>query len=124
IINSARGVRFFDRFDRAGPPYCLFRGSGKATILNCIIWNCATPLELTDSTNGHSYAKIAYSDVRGGQANLSISANSTLVWGAGNFNLDPKCVNTNVASLNLRLLAGSPCIDVGTNVGAFVTNLS
>src|SRR6185503_2019996 len=95
IINSARGIRFFDHFDRAGPPYCLFRGSGKATILNCIIWNCATPLELTDSTNGHSYATIAYSDVRGAQASLSISANSTLIWGPGNINTNPQCVATN-----------------------------
>lgn len=125
IFNSARGIRFFDHFDRAVPPYCLFRGSGRATILNCLIWNVTTPLELTDSTNGHSMATIAWSDVRGAQSSLSISANSTLVWGAGNINLNPQCLNTNpIAPLNFRLQSGSPCIDAGTNVGAFVTNLS
>jgi hypothetical protein len=125
IFNSARGIRFFDHFDRAGPPYCLFRGSGRATILNCLIWNVTTPLELTDSTNGHSAATIAWSDVRGGQSSLSVSANSTLIWGAGNINANPQCVATNPAGvLNFHLLATSPCNDAGTNVGAFVTNLS
>lgn len=116
LRNSARGIRFFDHFDRAGPPYCLFRGSGRATIINCVIWDCTSSLELTDSTNGHSYASIAYCDVEGGQATASVSANSTLIWALGNTNADPLFVN--LAANNFRLRSGSPCIDTGTNMSA------
>ena len=114
LRNSARGIRFFDHFDRAVPPYCLFRGSGRATIMNCVIWDCTAPLELADSTNGNSYASIAYCDVEGGQAAATVQPNSTLVWAGGNLNLDPLFVN--LAANNFRLNAGSPCIDTGTNL--------
>lgn len=113
IVNSARGIRLFDHFDRAGPPYCLFRGSGRATVINCIIWDCTNPFVLTDSTNGHSYAEVHYSNIEGGQAANSISANSTFIWGAGNINADPRFLS--LASTNYRLAAASPCIDAGTN---------
>lgn len=116
IINSQRGIRLFDHFDRAGPPYCLFRGSGRATVINCVIWDCTRPFELTDSTNGHSYAAVYNCNVEGGQAASSISANSTFIWGPGNFSLDPQFVG--LATNNYRLLAGSPCIDAGTNINA------
>ncbi len=122
IVNSARGIRLFDHFDRAVPPYCLFRGSGRATVINCIIWDCAQPFVLTDSTNGHSYAAVYNCNVEGGQAASSISANSTLVWGAGNLNLDPQFIS--MATTNYRLLATSPCIDAGTNVSAIATNFA
>jgi hypothetical protein len=120
IVNSLRAIRFFDHFDRHGPPYCLFPGSGRATILNCVIWDCATSFELADSTNGQSYASVAYCDVEGGQATASVSAGSTLVWGPGNINIDPQFVG--LATNNYRLRANSPCIDAGTNVSAVATN--
>ena len=120
IINSARGVRLFDHFDRAGPPYCLFRGSGRATVINCVLWDCTTPFELTDSTNGHSWAAVYNCNVEGGQAASSISANSTFIWGAGNINVDPQFVS--MATTNYHLLATSPCIDAGTNFVTLGTN--
>jgi hypothetical protein len=122
IVNSARGVRLFDHFDRAGPPYCLFRGSGRATVINCIIWNCTNPFVLTDSTNGHSYAEVSYCNVQGGQAANSISANSTFIWGPGNINADPQFLN--LAATNYHVAATSPCIDTGTNISAYATNFS
>ncbi len=114
IVNSARGIRLFDHFDRAGPPYCLFRGSGRATVVNCVIWDCTNPFVLTDSTNGHSYAEAHYCNIEGGQAANSISANSTFIWGQGNINVDPQFIS--MAATNYRVAANSPCIDAGTNV--------
>jgi len=122
IVNSLRGVRLFDHFDRAGPPYCLFRGSGRATVINCVIWDCTNPFVLTDSTNGHSYAAAYYNNVEGGEAANSISANSTFIWGPGNINVDPQFVS--LASSNYHLSATSPCIDAGTNVSAIATNFT
>jgi parallel beta-helix repeat protein len=121
IVNCGRGIRLFDHFDRAGPPYCLFRGSGRATVVNNIIWDSSiNSLTLTDSTNGHSWVWAAYNNIEGGQASASVSANSTLLWGPGNINADPRFVA--LASDNYRLLTNSPCIDAGTNVLAFATN--
>lgn len=116
IVNSARGVRLFDHFDRAGEPYCLFRGSGRATVVNCVLWDCTNPFVLTDSTNGHSYTAVYHSNIEGGQAANSISANSTFVWGAGNINIDPQFIS--MATTNYRVRATSPNIDAGTNVSA------
>jgi len=120
IVNSARGVRLFDHFDRAGPPYCLFRGSGRATVINCVIWDCTNPFVLTDSTNGHSYAAVYNCNVEGGQAANSISANSTFIWGAGNINVNPQFIST--ATTNYRVMAGSPNIDAGTNINAIAAD--
>jgi parallel beta-helix repeat protein len=117
IVNCGRGVRLFDHFDRRVPPYCLFPGSGRATIINSVIWNSSiNSLTLTDSTNGSSRVSIYHSNVEGGQASASVSANSTLTWGAGNINSDPQFTN------NLRLRATSPNIDRGTNPMTLVTN--
>jgi hypothetical protein len=120
IVNSLRGIRLFDHFDRAGPPYCLFRGSGRATVINCVIWDCTNPFVLTDSTNGHSWAAAYYNNVEGGQAANSISANSTFIWGPGNINVDPQFVGASTTNYHLR--ASSPCIDAGTNISALATN--
>lgn len=122
IVGSQRGIRFFDHFDRHGPPYCLFPGSGRATIVNCIIWDCANSLVLTDSPDGHSFADVSHCDIEGGRASASVSANSTLVWGPGNLDSDPRFVGP--ATNNYRLLTGSPCIDAGTNVSAVATNFT
>lgn len=122
IVNCQRGIRFFDHFDRHGPPYCLFPGSGRAQIVNCIIWDCPTPFELQASTDGQSFASVAYCDVEGGQAASSVAAGTTLLWGPGNINVDPRFVN--LSTNNYRLLATSPAIDAGTNVSFAVTNFS
>jgi hypothetical protein len=120
IVNSARGIRFFDHFDRHGEPYCLYAGSGRATIVNNIIWNCTTSLELTDSPDGHSWAAVSHCDVN--QASASVSANSTLIWGPGNINIDPQFVSTAAGVSNYRLRTNSPCIDVGTNAATLTSS--
>jgi len=123
IVNCGRGIRLFDHFDRAGPPYCLFRGSGRATVINNIIWDSSiNSLTLTDSTNGHSWVWAAYNNIEGGQASTSVSANSMLVWGPGNINADPLFVGA--ATNNFQLRTNSPSIDAGTNVLAYATNFN
>ena len=123
IVNCQRGIRFFDHDQRWGPPYCLLPGSGSATIINCIIWDCPTPLELADSPyteDRGSHASVYHSDIEGGQAAASVSANSTVFWGPGNLNVDPQFVG--LTTNNYRLRASSPCIDAGTNQLAMTNN--
>ena len=124
IVNCQRGVRFFDHTGRWGEPYCLFPGSGRASIINCTIWDCPIPLELANSpyTNDMgSHAVVVSCNVEGGQAGSTISPNSTLQWGPGLLNANPQFVN--LAANNYRLLPASPCIDAGTNPAVVATNI-
>jgi parallel beta-helix repeat protein len=125
IVNCGRGIRFFDHTGRWGAPYCLTPGSGRATIINTIIWDCPTTLLLADTTFAQdrgSHATVLYSNIQGGQSRTSVSANSTLTWGPGNINADPQFVNA--TTNNYRLRPTSPCIDAGTNPNAFLTNVN
>lgn len=123
IVNCGRGIRLFDHTDRWGPPYCLSPGSGRATVVNTIIWDCPESLTLTDSAwtgDRGSHVTVAYSNIEGGQSSASVSANSTLLWAEGNRSVDPQL------ETNLTLKATSPMIDAGTNAyaGRFVTTTS
>jgi hypothetical protein len=128
IVNCERGIRFFDHTDRWVPPYCLFPGSGRATVINCIIWDCPTSFELQDSPytqDRGSHVTIKCCDVEGGQSQMSVSAHSTVAWLQGNINADPQFIDPNY---HLKSQAGhwdtnshtwvkdnvtSPCIDAG-----------
>lgn len=116
IVNCARGVRFFDHTGRWGLPYCLEPGSGSATVINCIIWDCPTSFELTESPSVEdhgSHVTVSHCDIDGGQGSVSVSgASSTVAWGDGNVSVDPLFVNA--AAGDLRLRQGSPVIDIGT----------
>jgi parallel beta-helix repeat protein len=125
IVNCGRGIRFFDHTGRWGPPYCLSPGSGTATILNSIIWNCPTTLELTDSSyqdDPGSHATILHSIIQGGQTRFSVSAASTVAWGDGNLDADPRFAD--LANRDLRLTSESPAIDAGTDPSLILTNLA
>jgi parallel beta-helix repeat protein len=75
-------------------------GGGTATIVNTIVWGNTAALEL----DAHSVVTVTYSDIEGG-------------WpGEGNLNADP--LFRSPQSGIYRLLAGSPCVDTGTPVGA------
>ncbi|MCP4608525.1 MAG: hypothetical protein GY845_07415 [Planctomycetes bacterium] len=133
IFDCGRGLRLFD-LGRAGPPYYLTPGGGKATVINCIIWDCPRPVTLNDSSNTDaedrgSHIAINYSDIEGGQNGVSISGGySTLTWGQGNLNTDPLFADPGSGDFHLKSEAGrwdpnstswviddvtSPCIDAG-----------
>jgi len=133
IVNCGRGLRLFD-LGRWGPPYRLTPGGGTATVVNCIIWDCPTPITLTDSSNTDiedrgSHLTISYSDVQGGQDGISVSGGqSTVAWGTGNIDADPLFADPAQLDFHLRSESGrwdpdaltwvadgvtSPCIDAG-----------
>lgn len=109
IVNSGRGVRMFDHTARHGVPYCLFPGNGRATIINCIIWNTPSGAVTMEASSflPHPVATIINCDIQG--TIVTNNANCVINWGPGNFNLNPVFTN------GLRLHTTSPCIDAGTN---------
>jgi len=133
IVNCGRGIRLFD-LGRWSPPYSLNPGGGTATVINCIIWDCPKPITLNDSSNTQiqdrgSHITVKYSDIEGGQNGISVSGGqSTVTWGLGNINADPRFVAANSWDCHLKSQAGrwdaageswiqdnvtSPCIDAG-----------
>jgi hypothetical protein len=72
------------------------------TLTNCLLWG-NTPEEVL-SLDGTGQTTITCSDIQGG-------------WpGTGNLNVDPMFADPNLGDLRLR--AGSPCIDAGDNAAA------
>jgi hypothetical protein len=120
IVNCNRAIKLFDHLDRTNAPYCLARDSGKATVINNIIWNSTPAFDLSGNAISNLYVNVSYSDVQGGTNNSALTARGTLVGGPGNINADPLLVN--VAATNFHLRAGSPCIDAGTNLSLLVSN--
>ena len=120
IVNCNRAIKLFDHLDRTNAPYCLARASGRATVINNIIWNSTPAFDLSGNAISNLYVNVSYTDVQGGTANASLGARATLAVGPGNFNADPLLVN--IAATNFHLRAGSPCIDAGTNLSLFVSN--
>jgi hypothetical protein len=111
IVDCARGVRFFDHDTRWGPPYCLTPGSGRATLINCLIRDCPESLTLADSPYSQdrgSHAAVYNCNVEGGRNSATVSANSTLQWETSNIDVDPQ-----FAANGYRPAAGSPMIDAG-----------
>lgn len=119
IINSGRGVRMFDHTARHGPPYCLFPGNGKATIINCILWNTPSGAVTMEASafQPHPVVTLINCDIQGGPGSIvTNNANCVINWGSGNINLDPQFTN------GQHLRASSPCIDAGTNALLLVSS--
>ena len=133
IVDCGRGLRLFD-LGRWGPPYRLNPGGGKATVVNCVIWDCPRPVTLSDSSNTQiedrgSHITIKYCDIEGGRDAISVSgSHSTVTWGQGNINAAPQFADPSSNDYHLKSQAGrwnmttdswikdevtSPCIDAG-----------
>ena len=142
IVNCGRGLRFFDHDGRWGAPYFLFPGSGRATMINGIIWDCPNPITLQDSPytgDRGSHLTVSHSNIEGGQSAASVSTNSTLTWGVGIIEADPGFLDEAAGDFRLRSAAGrwdratgawladtvsSPCIDAGSDVRAAYPDLA
>ncbi len=120
VVNCGIGLRFIFHSDRLTPPYCLANAGARATIINCVIWDCPTAITMNESDDPGSRALITFSNIEGGQGSIAVSGNSSYTWGNGNINADPLFVSTPLTNVHLR--AGSPCIDSGTNVSLLVSN--
>lgn len=122
LVNCNRAIKLFDHLDRINPPYCLTAASGSATLYNNIIWNSTPAFDLSGNSFGTLSVHVAYSDIQGGIANASVKASAVLTAGEGNINADP--LFASAATTNFHILAGSPCIDAGTNQTATGTDLA
>lgn len=120
IVNCNRAIKLFDHLDRVAAPYCLARESGKATVINNIIWNSTPAFDLSGNAFSNLQVTVSYSDVQGGTNNASLNATAKLIGGPGNLNVDPLLMS--IATTNFNLRAGSPCIDSGTNLSLWVSN--
>jgi hypothetical protein len=118
LVNCPNALKMFDHLDRISPPYCLSATSGKATLVNNVIWNSTPAFHLAGNAFGTLYAYVAYCDIQGGTNNANLGSDGVLVGGPGNINLDP--LFANAAATNFHLTAGSPCIDAGTNLAGIV----
>jgi len=116
IINSAHSPIITNctfAFNISPPPSSGEGGGGAilntnnstATVRNCIMWGDTSP-EIANSTLFVGAANVTFSNVQGGYT------------GTGNINADPLFVLPGNPNHNYRLLAGSPCINTGTNTGA------
>ena len=115
IYNCSNGIKLFD-LGRWDSPYFLNPGSGTATVINCVVWNCTPAVYMQDSPNTTipdrgAHINIMHSIINGGRAGITVPALSTVTWGEGNLNVDPLFVDP--ANANFHLQPGSPAIDAG-----------
>jgi predicted outer membrane repeat protein len=89
--------------------------TGHTVLNNCILWANSAGLgpEIALIGTFPAMMTLAYSDVEGGQPSVFVQVDSTMIWGAGNIDLDPMFVDAPTG--NYRLSAGSPCIDAADN---------
>jgi hypothetical protein len=122
IVNCNSAIKLFDHSDRTNNPYCLAASSGKATLVNNIIWNSTPAFNMAGFAWSNLTVIVSFSDIQGGTNNSTRNAGAILINGPGNINVDPALLN--VTGTNFHLTASSPCIDAGTNVLLAITNFS
>ncbi len=95
-------------------------------LTNCILWDhtgkTAAQIALTSTSQKSAELIASYCDVLGGANAVIRKGTVTVTWGAGNRDADPRFRNPagpdqvpGTVDDDLRLRAGSPCIDAGDN---------
>jgi len=114
---DGKGVKIFD-LGRAGPPYCLTKGGGRATLINCIIRDCVkAPIHLTDSgqidnePDAGSHVTVKYCNVEGGLGGVTVVQSgavldSTVTWLEGNIDAEPEYVDVGSGDYHLKSQVG------------------
>lgn len=123
VANNATGT---------GEADAVFDDKVNVTLANSIFWRGSTSsdplIELWGESDPNCTATISYCDIEGGQSSITAEADWQVTWGSGNLNADPNFVQDPNAGPDadwgttdddygdLRLHAGSPCIDAGNNI--------
>ena len=79
------------------------------TLENGILWGNRAPTGAQVCLENGAALSIDYSDVEGGPALVHVDGTSTLTWGAGMIDADPRFTDAPNGSFDLR--ATSPCVD-------------
>ncbi len=97
-------------------------GTCSPTLTNCILWNNQAGSAPQAYMIRNSSLSIRYSDVEEGTMGIYVEAGCELEWGAGNIDADPLFLDADglddipgTEDDDLRLSAGSPCIDAADN---------
>ncbi|MHC4479032.1 MAG: right-handed parallel beta-helix repeat-containing protein [Planctomycetota bacterium] len=109
-----------------GGGYCLDDNLGTVDFNNCIFWGNTAYDEgpqIAIKTPNPTVVTVSYCNVQGGELDVYVQGSVTLDWNdITNIDVDPCFVDVDGADDaagteddNLRLLAGSPCIDAGDN---------
>ncbi len=121
-INSA--IKLFDHQSRINYPYCLSTLSGRATVINCIIWGGNNAIDVSGSAGApfqEFRVNVSHCDIQGGTNSIYTGSNTRyqVTWGPGNLSTDP--LFANAASRDYSLSSNSPCIDAAVSPGTVVT---
>ncbi|MEK7995395.1 MAG: right-handed parallel beta-helix repeat-containing protein, partial [Planctomycetota bacterium] len=98
----------------------------RAELANCILWDQASAsgslIALQGTDERDTALIVSYSDVKGGADEIVKKGPASVTWGAKNLDQDPRFQDpagadgvVGTEDDNLRLHAGSPCIDAGDN---------
>lgn len=125
FYNIDSAIKLFDHRGRVGPPYCLSALSGRATVIQCIVWNGTRAIDVSGSAGApfdRFRARVIHSDLQGGTNSVYSGSNTKydVAWEGPVLSADPLFVSPQTRDWRLR--AGSPCIDAGLALlGSYVT---
>jgi len=121
-VNSA--IKLFDHQSRITYPYCLSALSGRATVINCIIWNGNHAIDVSGAAGApfqEFRVGVSYCNIQGGTNSIYSGSNTKyrVEWGPGNISVDPLFVKA--AARDYHPSSNSPCIDAGGSPGIVTT---